>query len=95
MKWTKSAILVVIAVLAISYVYSSTGERKLSNDVKNEKLSECTKLGSIDCDLISKYHDECFKASYRAELKIRQLHRDEYNSCIDSKINQPINSNLK
>lgn len=85
-KWDKAAVLAVVAIFSVSYVYSSIRKTQLSNDVEEEKRKVCFKQGRYDCGLISRYHNECFNSSYRAEYRIRDFHFDEYNNCIDSKI---------
>ena len=92
MKWSKSALLGVIVIFFISFVYSGIKDKQLSNKVKEEKLRICSEQGSYDCGLISRYHDECFSSSYRAQYKIKKFYYDEYNNCISSKIEQRLNS---
>jgi len=88
MKWNKSAALAVIAILASSYAYSGIKGMELSTQVEEEEQTACKQQGRRDCALISKYHDDCFTASYRAERRIKTFHADEYNICMNSKITQ-------
>ena len=88
MKWNRTAALAVIAILASSYAYSSIKGMELSNQVEEEEQAACMVQGRKDCALISKYHDDCFTASYRAERRIKTFHADEYNICMNSKITQ-------
>ncbi len=85
-KWSRSAVLAVIAIFAVSYGYSTIERIQLSNEVQEEERASCAKEGSFDCDLVAKYHDECFGQSYRAEYRIRSFHADEYRVCIEDKI---------
>ncbi len=88
MKWDKTAVLAVIAIFSISYLYSSIRQWQLSNKVEAEKLRACEARGGNDCGLIPKYHDDCFESSYRAEFRIRTFRYDEYNRCIATRIKQ-------
>lgn len=85
MKWSKFGIISVIAILSISYVYSNMKQKQLSDDVLKMEMAACAKNGAFDCNLITRYHDECFAASVRAELKTRSFHEDEYRACIRNK----------
>jgi len=87
-KWTRSSVVVVGVVLAVSYGYSGIREMQLSNKVEEDRQKACVQGGGHDCGLISKYHDECFNASYRAEYRIKSFHRDEYNDCMARRISQ-------
>jgi hypothetical protein len=88
MKWSRSAVLAVIAILAVFYIYSSIKRSQLSNDVREAERGACVKNGKFDCDLIAKYHDECFESSYRAEYRIRSFHASEYHACIEKRASQ-------
>lgn len=82
MKWNKLAIVGIAAIVLLSYAYQTTQESKLSNKVKKEKRDGCSTQKAYDCGLIAKFHDACFTSSYRAELRIREFHRDEYDDCM-------------
>jgi len=86
MKWSKTAVLIIVSIFSISYIYSSIKYIQLSNEIEEKKLKVCVKQKIYDCELISKYHEDCFKSSYRSEYRIRDFHTDEYHSCIDRKI---------
>jgi len=92
MKWNKTAVLAVVAIIFVSYVYSSIREMQLSREVAEEKRKGCSEQSNYDCELISKFHDECFEASYRAEYRIRKFHSGEYNNCVDQKIAQHLST---
>jgi len=92
MKWNKSILLAVIAIFSISYVYSSIKYKQLSNEVKEERLRICSEQKSYDCELITRYHDECFSSSYRSQYKTRKFYPGEYDKCIKNKIEQHLNS---
>lgn len=86
MKWSKKSIVVVLAILSISYFYSSFQRNKLSNEIKRKELENCSKNENYDCNLINNYHDECFNTAYRSEYKIRSFHTDAYRTCLSKKI---------
>lgn len=88
MNWSKTAVIVVIAVFAVSYGYSAIKRMHLSGEVQETERKACAKQGAFDCDLIAKYHDECFEPSYRAEYRIKSFHADEYRACIENMMNQ-------
>jgi len=92
MKWNKGTLLVVAAVLSVSFVYSSFKQRQLSNKVEEQRSRMCSDQGSYDCELISRYHDECFSTSNRARYKIKEFNPGAYNDCIDRKIEQHLSS---
>lgn len=87
MKWSKFSIIFVAAILAISYIYSSISENQLSNEVRKSALESCAKDARYDCDSVLEHHDDCFNSSYRAELKIRSFHYQEYWTCLVNKSN--------
>jgi hypothetical protein len=82
--------LAMIVILSVSYVYTSVRRIQLSNEVEKAKRKVCSEQGDYDCELISKYHDECFSLSYRAEFRTRSFHPGEYNDCIDGKLGQTL-----
>jgi hypothetical protein len=87
MTWSRTAVLAVIAIFTVSYVYSSIKRTQLSNTVKEAEGEACAKKGNYNCNLIATYHNECFEQSYRAEYRIRSFHASEYHACIENKIN--------
>ena len=76
----------VITIVLTSYAYTSIQCMRLSNRVEMARHAACIEQGHQNCALIAKFHDDCFKKSYRAELKIRSFHADEYDSCMNSNI---------
>ena len=86
MKWSKTAVLIIISIFSISYIYSSIKHVQLSNKIEEKKLKVCEEQNIYDCGLISQYHNDCFNASYRTVYRIRDFHPDEYHSCINRKI---------
>jgi hypothetical protein len=86
MKWTGKALVAVLAILAISFVYSGLKSRELSGRVKAQRLRSCSEQKLYDCGLIKRYHAECSDKSYRSHLKIREFHPAEYDWCLESKI---------
>jgi len=90
MKWNKLATIAVIAIVSISYIYSSIHRTQLSGEIKQKELENCAKRGEIDCMIIKSYHDECFDSSYRAEFKIRSFHTDEYQACLKDNMKNPL-----
>ena len=92
MRWSKGAALVVIVILTASYVYSSIKRTQLSNQVREAEETACAKNGTTSCDLIAKYHDECFDLSYRAEFRVKSFRFGEYRACIENKIGEHLRS---
>jgi hypothetical protein len=92
LKWNKTAVIAVIVILSVSYMYSTIKRSQLSNDVEQGQLAACSEDEGRDCHLISEYHDECFDSSYRAEFRIRELRRGEYADCMSRKIGQHVGS---
>lgn len=90
MKWNKTSVLVVLAVLLGSFFYTSIKDKSLSDEVLESKLKDCTEQANYDCQLIHKYHDDCFSSSYRAELRIKQFRHAEYDACLDNAIQEHI-----
>jgi hypothetical protein len=86
MKWNKGTIIAVLAILLISYAYSTMKSGQLGDDIKAEKLRICSEEGRYDCGLIEQYHDECFDLSYRSQYKMKEFHPGEYERCMNSKI---------
>lgn len=86
MKWTKTTALAVVIVLAGSYLYSSIRQSQLSEEVEERQFNRCTDQGNADCDLIGRFHDDCFDTSYRAEYRVRQFHSAEYQQCMNERI---------
>ena len=78
--------LAVVAIVSASWVYSTLKRMQLSDEVQAAERAACARKGGFDCDLIAKYHDECFESSYRAEYRIRSFHDDEYRVCIESRM---------
>lgn len=78
----------VITVFAVSYGYSAIKRMHLSGEVQETERKACAKQGAFDCDLIAKYHDECFEPSYRAEHRIKSFHVGEYRACIENMLSQ-------
>jgi len=89
MKWSKFSIISVIVIFSFSYVYSSVKRNQLSREIKSAALETCHKSAASNCNLIETYHDECFSNSYRAELKIRSFHSDEYRACMSKNMSNP------
>jgi len=85
MKWSKYSIIFVIMILTISYIYSSIKRNELSKEVRDSALESCAKNDRQDCDIVEKYHDDCFDSSYRSELKIRSFHYQEYRACLEKR----------
>jgi len=92
MKWSKRGFIVILIILSISLVHSWIAGRKLSNRIKDSRLKLCAEQNANNCDLVEFYHNECFKRSYRTQLRVRQFHSDEYESCLNTKIKQHIES---
>ena len=86
MTRTQISLLVVFAIFVVSFVYTTIKDNRLSDEVLTAKLKECAEEADYDCQLISQYHDDCFDSSYRAEFRIKQFRRAEYDSCIDSAV---------
>lgn len=91
LKWNRVTIIAVLSILLISYAYSSIKDRQLSNKIKEERLRICAEQGDYDCNLILQFHNECFKSSYRSQYKIKKFYLNEYNNCINRKIEQFLN----
>ena len=95
MKWTKAAVIAVIAIFSVSYVYSSIKRMQLSTEIETAEMNACNNKGGSDCDLIANYHDDCFEPSYRAEYRIRTFHAREYRVCMDTKLDRHRNGQNK
>lgn len=78
----------VIAISSISYLYSSIRGNQLSNKIEEEKWNTCIEQCRSNCELVSKYQDDCFDPSYRAEYRIKTFRPGEYDRCMDNKIEQ-------
>lgn len=76
-----------LAIFTASYVYSSIKTQQLSDKVKQQQIEACEQQRALNCEMISKFHDECFDISYRAVYRTKSFHQDEYNNCIASKLN--------
>ena len=92
MRWSRGAVLVAIVILSTSYVYLSIKRTQLSNKVREAEETACAKNGTFNCNLIAKYHDECFDLSYRAELRIKSFQAGEYRACIKNRIGEHLDS---
>ena len=88
MRWSKAAVLAIIAIFAVSYSYSAIKRMRLSNEIQEVEREACAKQGAFDCDLIVKYHDECFEPIYRAEYRIKSFHAGEYHACVENMMSQ-------
>lgn len=91
MKWNKLAIISVVVILSISYIYSRYNQNQLSQELKQTELIECKTRADFDCNLINIYHNECFQASNRSEFKIRSFHANEYRQCLHKKVGKSVN----
>ena len=90
MKWTKQTAVIVIAILSLSYIYTSYNTNKLSDEIKKDRWDRCTDKGHEHCDLILKYHDECFTRANQAQYRVRTFRSAEYNKCIEKNIERYI-----
>lgn len=86
MKWSKNALVIVVIILLVSLCIETRGDKKLSREVKENAMQTCREQQREYCELIERYHDECFEKSHRSEYRVKQFYYSEYNRCLQESI---------
>ena len=71
-------LLLIITIFTIPYVYNLNK----SNNIKMQIYKDCREQNKNNCDLIDKYHQQCFEKSYRLVFRSKEFFQTEYNICM-------------